>query len=134
MFEVIFLLIIGTALVLLNYKAIIKEQNSFSNALNEEKSSLSDTDLELGKLRADFSEDILQLQSELLRLREELTKNAVKEVVIEEKPEELINNSNSIKIDEIKAMLDKNLSLDEISEKLKIGKGEVLLLKELYIK
>ena len=134
MFEVIFLLIIGTALVFLNYKAIIKEQNSFSNALNEEKSSLSDTDLELGKLRADFSEDILQLQSELLRLREELTKNAVKEVVIEEKPEELINNSNSVKIDEIKAMLDKNLSLDEISEKLKIGKGEVLLLKELYIK
>ena len=134
MFEVIFLLLIGMALVFLNYKAIIKEQNSFSNALNEEQSSLSDTDLEFGKLRADFSEDILQLQSELLKLREDLTKNAVKEVIIEEKPEEFINNSNSVRIDEIKAMLDKNLSLDEISEKLKIGKGEVLLLKELYIK
>lgn len=134
MFQVIFLLLIGIALVLLNYKAITKERKSFSSTLSEEKSSISDMDLELGKLRADFSEDILQLQSELLKLRENLEKDTTKEIIIKENPEDLINNSNSVRIDVIKAMLDEKLSLEEISEKLKIGKGEVLLLKELYIK
>jgi len=134
MFQVIFLLLIGIALVLLNYKAITKERKSFSSTLSEEKSSISDMDLELGKLRADFSEDILQLQSELLKLRENMEKDTTKEIIIKENPEDLINNSNSVRIDVIKAMLDEKLSLEEISEKLKIGKGEVLLLKELYIK
>ena len=134
MFQVIFLLLIGIALVLLNYKAITKERKSFSSTLSEEKSSISDMDMELGKLRADFSEDILQLQSELLKLRENMEKDTTKEIIIKENPEDLINNSNSVRIDVIKAMLDEKLSLEEISEKLKIGKGEVLLLKELYIK
>ena len=43
-------------------------------------------------------------------------------------------NYNSVKINEIKIMLDNGLSVDEISEKIGIGKGEVLLIKELYIK
>lgn len=142
MFEIIFLLLIGSALVLLNYKAIMKEKKSFSNALNEEQYSISNLDLELGKLKADFAEDILQLQSEMLKLREGLEKEIInevreeleKEIINEEKPEVVIKNSNSVRIDEIKTMLDEKLSLEEIAEKLKIGKGEVLLLKELYIK
>lgn len=44
------------------------------------------------------------------------------------------SNNNSVKVNEIKAMIDQGLSVDEISEKIGIGKGEVLLIKELYIK
>ncbi|GLC32369.1 hypothetical protein [Clostridium omnivorum] len=42
--------------------------------------------------------------------------------------------SNNIKINEIETLINKGLSMDEISEKLGIGKGEVLLIKELYLK
>lgn len=42
--------------------------------------------------------------------------------------------SNNIKINEIETLINKGLSVDEISEKLGIGKGEVLLIKELYLK
>lgn len=42
--------------------------------------------------------------------------------------------SNNIKINEIEILINKGLSVDEISEKLCIGKGEVLLIKELYLK
>lgn len=43
-------------------------------------------------------------------------------------------NGNNVKVNEIKTMLDEGLSIDQISEKIGIGKGEVLLIKELYIK
>jgi hypothetical protein len=43
-------------------------------------------------------------------------------------------DSNNIKINEIETLIQSGLSMDEISEKLGIGKGEVLLIKELYLK
>ncbi|MCM8710989.1 hypothetical protein M2651_08115 [Clostridium sp. SYSU_GA19001] len=42
--------------------------------------------------------------------------------------------SNSIKIEEINKLLSKGLSVEEVSARLGIGKGEVLLIKELYLK
>ena len=45
-----------------------------------------------------------------------------------------VNLENSVKIDEIRKMLDKGLSVDEVAEKLSLGKGEVLLIRGLYIK
>jgi len=135
MFEVIFLIIIGTVLVILNYKAIMKEKKSFSSSLNQEQSNLKDYDIEIGKLRIDFSEDISQIQREIVELRESIEKSeTVEKREIIEKKEHLELNSNSVRIDEIKKMLEKNTSIDEIAKKLNIGKGEVLLIKELYIK
>ncbi len=48
----------------------------------------------------------------------------------------LENNTidNSVKIEEIKKLLSSGLSLEEISTRLGVGKGEVLLIKELYLK
>jgi hypothetical protein len=43
------------------------------------------------------------------------------------------SDSNNVKITEIKKLLDHNLTVDKIAEKLNIGKGEVLLIKDLYI-
>ncbi len=41
---------------------------------------------------------------------------------------------NSVKIEEINKLLAKGLSVDDVSIKLGIGKGEVLLIKELYLR
>jgi hypothetical protein len=41
---------------------------------------------------------------------------------------------NSVKIEEINKLLTKGLSVEEVSIKLGIGKGEVLLIKELYLR
>lgn len=51
---------------------------------------------------------------------------------INENHEELADKNE--KIIEIKKLLQDNLSVEEISEKLGLGKGEVLLIKELYLK
>lgn len=41
---------------------------------------------------------------------------------------------NNIKIQQIKELFEKDLTIDEIVEKSGLGKGEILLIKELYIK
>lgn len=42
--------------------------------------------------------------------------------------------NNNLKVQDIEKLLAKNKSIDEIAEILEIGKGEVLLIKELYLK
>lgn len=49
-----------------------------------------------------------------------------------EKSEEI--NKSSVKYNEISDLLKQGFSVDEISEKLNMGKGEVLLIIELYLK
>lgn len=44
------------------------------------------------------------------------------------------NKGNGSKVNEIKSLLDEGLSIEEIAEKIGIGKGEVLLIKDLYVK
>lgn len=46
----------------------------------------------------------------------------------------LKNNSNNVKINEIAELLEKGHSVDDICERFKIGKGELLLIKDLYLK
>jgi len=41
---------------------------------------------------------------------------------------------NSLKVEEVKELLGEGLSEDIIAQRLNIGKGEVLLIKELYLK
>ncbi|HCO74837.1 MAG TPA: hypothetical protein DIT16_08300 [Clostridium sp.] len=42
--------------------------------------------------------------------------------------------SNSLKVEEVKELLGEGLSEESIAQRLNIGKGEVLLIKELYLK
>lgn len=43
-------------------------------------------------------------------------------------------DDNSLKVDEVKKLLSEGINEDEIAQRLAIGKGEVLLIKELYLK
>ncbi|MEG0772958.1 hypothetical protein [Clostridium sp.] len=43
-------------------------------------------------------------------------------------------SSNNLKIEDVRNLFDKGLNVDEIASQLNIGKGEVLLIKELYLR
>lgn len=44
------------------------------------------------------------------------------------------SSSNNLKIEDVRNLFDKGLNVDEIASQLNIGKGEVLLIKELYLR
>lgn len=153
----ILLLFIGIILVVFNIKAIKKEEKSFDKALKNAEFSTDEIDVKLGELRREFSETILELQQEILDLKEKYDikyeekqyDNILEEnlessniPIIEENQDNTINFEetkektleNNIKIQQIKELLEKNLTIDEVVEKSGLGKGEILLIKELYIK
>lgn len=132
--ESIILFTVGIALIVFNAKSIFREKNSFQNKLNSNKDSIKDFDVQIGNLRHEFAETVFELQKQI-----EENDNGVKgndNVEKSESNEEIskFENYNNVKIDEIKKMLDDNMSIDEISESTGIGKGELLLIEELYIK
>lgn len=45
-----------------------------------------------------------------------------------------IKNENKLRIKEVRDLINKGLSIEEIADVLKVGKGEILLIKELYLK
>ncbi|MBV4419125.1 hypothetical protein KM800_07240 [Clostridium tyrobutyricum] len=132
--ESIILFTVGIALIVFNAKSIFRDKNSFQNKLNSNKDSIKDFDVQIGNLRHEFAETVFELQKQI-----EENDNGVKgndNVEKSESNEEIskFENYNNVKIDEIKKMLDDNMSIDEISESTGIGKGELLLIEELYIK
>lgn len=167
----VFLLLIGVTLIILNIKAINKEKNSFQAVLQNREDNTTETEIIVGELRREFSETILELQKEIMVLKESLkeykaidekklnsakaefiidiaeleVKNTysdeetsiseIKNDTIDKQIESLtVEKSNSVKIEEVGKLLKKGVSIDMICEELSIGKGEVLLIKELYLK
>jgi hypothetical protein len=176
------LIFIGLTLIILNVLSIKKQNNSFNGALGNAIENIDDYDIRLGELRREFSESILELQSEIMDMKEIMEKdnrlnknydlqqdkrdekkynfekiekkqpvnlyledvNNIKEneKIYDENKNEIIieeqststNNNNSAKVDEIKRLFSEGLSAEEISEILHLGKGEVLLIKDLYIR
>lgn len=156
------LIFIGLILIILNVIAIKKQNKSFDGVLGNAMGDVQNNDIIVGELRQEFSESILELQSEIMDMKEIMEKNnkSIKnnepmfnknenETIIEENnhivgdktddiapiaPIEELHNDNSSKIEEIKKLFSEGLSLDEISEVMHLGKGEVLLIKDLYIR
>ena len=176
------LIFIGLILVILNVLSIKKQNKSFNGTLGNAIDNIGDYDIRIGELRREFSESILELQSELMHMKEimekdnRLNKNQhleqdkrdernysfekiekiqpfnsysqdvddieeIEKIYDENKSEIIIDeqststsNSNSAKVEEIKRLFSEGLSLEEISELLNLGKGEVLLIKDLYIR
>jgi competence protein ComGC len=142
---------IGSVLIILNVRALKKEKNSFQFTLNNAGNDMEEFEVQIGALRREFSETILELQMEIQSLKkEEVTKNEnetqnkekiqkVKtkqdEKIIKTSQEKSENNTtNSVKINEIEKLISQGLTTEEISVKLGMGMGEVLLIKQLYIK
>lgn len=220
----ILLFIIGALLIALNLKAIRKDKEKFQSVLHNVSDDIKDYDLEIGKLKKEFAETIMEIQLEIEDLKDKLkaedksTEKNVQNVVIEKenkvyknvesnivteqmehkvnlsenyigrnyalrkyeknyinkvaegyKDDTLIENYNqlsddynngknissknveighiddkvsevndreinNVKIDDIEKFMKKGMSIDHISEELGIGKGEILLIKKLYLK
>lgn len=79
--------------------------------------------------KIDFLEDDIILQGENM---DELMDD-LKEEEKDSNPKKDIKG-NSLKVEEVKALLAEGLSEEGIAQRLNIGKGEVLLIKELYLK
>jgi len=153
------LIFIGLILVILNVLSIKKQKKSFNGILGNSMENIGDDDIRIGELRLEFSESILEIQSEMMVMKEMIEKNnrinknheslqdvnnrennekiyaeVKEEIVINEIIADKTQNTNSAKVEEIKRLFNEGLSLDEISELSHLGKGEVLLIKDLYIR
>ncbi len=150
----ILIILAGVLLIYFNYKGLKKEDKSFLSILHNEEENISDTDLEIGKLRREFSETILELQKEIIELKEVKQYNYPKDNSYQ--LEDNSNDENYTKIDTliddeidiaeeenetenqvisrmnvIKDLIDKGYTDEDICESLSMGKGEVLLIKSL---
>lgn len=47
---------------------------------------------------------------------------------------EKVNSTNNLKVEDVKALFAEGSSVEEVAARLNIGKGEVLLIRELYLK
>jgi hypothetical protein len=151
------LIIIAILLIVINYRALKKEDKSFDKILGEREEGVNDHDIEIAKLRREFSETILELQLEIERLKaiknsSEDNDNRIDildldidtddedytEAKVEHNEEtETKNPSKNVISDKaraVKELLDRGFTDDQICEELAIGKGEVLLIKGLYRK
>ena len=145
----ILLIIVGITLIIVNFSVLRKEENSFLNTLKNKEENFSDTDEQLIAIRKDMAESILDIQHEIESLRNEIIKlqDAQHNKKLSIKNNELnddieledentgviseINFGNSEKTEKIKEMINKGKSDEEICNSLGIGKGEVLLIREL---
>lgn len=149
----ILIIIIGIFLIAFNYKAVRNEKNTFNKSLSKAENGINDSDIEIGLMRKEFAETILELQQDIEELKDEIKNLKSGGIQSYEEPQNIEsskdninkndniskieeNNSlpNNVKIDEIDKLLKDGLSVEEIAERLAIGKGEVLLIKELFIK
>ncbi len=152
------LLIIGICLIVLNVRGLKKEKNSFKNVLNKEKVNIDDVKLEIGSLRKEFAETLLEVQREIVSIKDKLDMEEnlhtngdesykektiyddkienIKDIVDIDFNKEVVEDKkeNKLRIKEVRDLINKGLSIEEIADVLKVGKGEILLIKELYLK
>ena len=152
------LLIIGICLIFLNVRGLSKEKNSFENVLNKEKVNIDDVKLEIGSLRKEFAETLLEVQREIVAIKDKLDMEEnlhtngdesykektiyddkienIKDIVDIDFNKEVVEDKkeNKLRIKEVRDLIEKGLSIEEIADVLKVGKGEILLIKELYLK
>ncbi|MDY3827782.1 MAG: hypothetical protein SOZ71_03235 [Clostridium sp.] len=158
----IFLLLLGIILIIINIKAVKKDDNSFKNVLQYNKKDMSEATIAIGQIRQDVAESLTEIQQDILEIKARLSKleansnnldsskekgftidaERMEEVDRNElldlealvaKDEAIINEvDNKTKTDRIKQLIKEGYSDEEICNKLSVGKGEILLVKGLF--
>lgn len=104
------LCVLGIVLVGLNIKSIIqssKEDKTFNDVLKNAKENINDNDIALGEIRREFAETILELQKEIISLKENNKK-------VEQNYKENINSNENLE-EEILNKKEKHNSLEEMN-------------------
>lgn len=132
---IIYILIvtIGILLIWVNRKEFKREKTNFKEVLTNRTDTITEVEVEIQNLRRDFAETIGVLQMDIKNLRENID-NLKGTQVIEESSEEndFSNSEKSNNVEEVKKLIEQGVSIDDICKILSIGKGEVLLIKDLY--
>ena len=147
----VILILIGFSLIIYSYISMKKtkklyisddkkDDNSFQSILRENERDLSDYKFELGVLRKDIGESLNELQQEILDIKKALNLFDEKDLMNEDVDDAKVPNSinenyykESNKTLNIRELLEEGLTDEEISEKLSVAKGEILLVKGLYM-
>ena len=138
----------GICLIIVNIISIKKEKRPFNSVLKYKEENMTEVNLELAALRKDFAETILELQTDIVELKKRIDILEGKETIAIQNSEQepILNSSKDINVKDdvindinmdsksnrIKELIDLGLSDDEICEKLSLGKGEVLLVRNIY--
>jgi hypothetical protein len=145
----IILILFGITIIIYSLYSLLKEtespkENSFKAILKDSADNIDDTKVLIGEMRREFAETILELQKEIISLRENTSvaeehigdseSIVIGDFNVESYKSETPYSVNSIRINDIERLLKEGYSIDEISEKLEVNKGEILLIKDLYLK
>jgi F0F1-type ATP synthase membrane subunit b/b' len=152
------IILIGIVLIFFNYNAIKKDKKSFNNILGDEINNMDEFKVLLEETKEEFNEVILELRREIqdindkfnatLKINKKDDESSMKKVEVYDKIDDnkskskiksktnktLNTDANTVKINEVEELMKQGLNIDEIAERLNVGKGEVLLIKELYLK
>ena len=69
------LIVIGVILVVLNYKALKKDESSFSDVLKYKQKDMTEVEVEIGAIRRDIAESLTELQKEVLEIKQHINFN-----------------------------------------------------------
>ncbi|AWZ48213.1 hypothetical protein C3495_05010 [Clostridiaceae bacterium 14S0207] len=144
---IIFLLTIGIILIIYSVLGIKKEEKGFNNFLEGSFENAKDEKLEIGILRKEIAETLTEIQKDLVSMEDEIAElkvfkeslknvkqsNSSLNINFDCKKDDNIKSNENRKL-EIKKLLEEGHSVEEISANFNIGKGEVLLIRDLYQK
>ncbi|WP_294343080.1 hypothetical protein [uncultured Clostridium sp.] len=136
----ILIVVVGIILIWINRKEFQVKSAEFKEVLSNKKDTISDVEIEIQNLRRDFAETIGILQMDIKNLSKDIDNLKGTQYVNKniEKTEESIVKSDfkdegkSNDVEEVKRLIEQGVSIDDICRILSIGKGEVLLIKDLY--
>lgn len=123
---IIYLVIISAILIILNIKAVgkkVNNKNSFDEVLNCNKEKISDFTVEMIKLRKELSETVVELQQDILSLKEEIGVINKRISANENLAEPYLHNKIDIDLEQDvinEINIKKNETYDGLSEETKI--------------
>ena len=132
---IIYILIvtIGILLIWVNRKEFKREKTNFKEVLTNRTDTITEVEIEIQNLRRDFAETIGVLQMDIKNLSKDIDNlkgtQVTEESIIEN---DFSNSGKSNNVEEVKRLIEQGISIDDICKILSIGKGEVLLIKDLY--
>jgi len=137
------ILLIAVGLMLIITAMFGFKKNKFKQEFKSALDNTNDFKVEIGKLRKEFSETILELQKEIYEVKAVENSNSnefhkkienkegKKEVFIEKIDKEEVGYSSNIEM--IRKLINEGKDIEEVCSLTKMSKGEVLLVKELYL-
>ena len=141
----ILIIVLGLILIISNYKKVFNEDSStsFSNELNMKKED--ELSHRLIELRSEIGESFLIEQQEIEELKTKIDmlnedicylKGELKDIhlkkTVNKRLKDKKDSVDNIKVEKIRKLLVEDMSIEDICQKTGAGKGEVLLIKELF--